>query len=193
MQTFYRYAIPALWLAWLLCWGAAAMGTKPTQRRESFASQLSHVVPLAMGVALLATLRVPFAWLSAPVLPAGAVGFWAGLALVVAGLGLSIAGRAWLGGNWSGTVTVKLDHELIRSGPYRSVRHPIYTGLLLALLGSAIALREVRGFLGLALVALAFLRKIAIEERFLIEQFGAAYDRYRAEVPALLPMPERRR
>jgi len=90
-------------------------------------------------------------------------------------------------------VTVKLDHELIRSGPYRSVRHPIYTGLLLALLGSAIALREVRGFLGLALVALAFLRKIAIEERFLIEQFGAAYDRYRAEVPALLPMPERPR
>src|SRR5262249_31756761 len=70
----------------------------------------------------------------------------------------------------------------------RSVRHPIYTGLLLALLGSAMVLGEVRGFLGLALVALAFRRKIGIEERFLLERFGAAYERYRAEVPALLPI-----
>jgi protein-S-isoprenylcysteine O-methyltransferase Ste14 len=187
MQTFYRYAIPALWLAWLLCWGAAAMGTKPTQRRESFASQLSHVVPLAMGVALLATLRVPFAWLSAPVLPAGAVGFWAGLALVVAGLGLSIAGRAWLGGNWSGTVTVKLDHELIRSGPYRSVRHPIYTGLLLMALGTAMLEAHTAAFGLWAFIGLVLWIKLQAEERLLTRHFPEAYPLYRRRVRALIP------
>ena len=83
------------------------------------------------------------------------------------GLAFSVAGRVWLGDNWSGTVTLKQDHELIRSGPYRWVRHPIYTGLLLAILGSAIALGEWRGLVALALVAVAFLRKVAIEERFL--------------------------
>ena len=86
-------------------------------------------------------------------------------------------------------VTLKQDHELIRSGPYRWVRHPIYTGLLLAILGSAIALGEWRGLIALVLVAAAVLRRIAIEERFLTQQFGAAYARYRAEVPALVPMP----
>jgi protein-S-isoprenylcysteine O-methyltransferase Ste14 len=187
MRTFQHYAIPALWLGWLLYWTIAAVGAKPTQREEGLASRLSHVIPLAIGVALLATTEVPFAWLRAPVLPDGAVRFWLALALVLAGLGYSLAARAWLGRNWSGMVTVKHEHELIRSGPYRRVRHPIYTGLLLAVLGSALALGELRGFLGLALVALAFRRKIGIEERFMLERFGAAYQRYRAEVPALLP------
>jgi len=68
-------------------------------------------------------------------------------------------------------------------------RHPIYTGILLAVLGSAIAEAEWRGFVALALITLAFLRKIAIEERFLAAQFGEAYARYRAEVPALIPWP----
>ena len=96
-----------------------------------------------------------------------------------------------LAGNWSGTVTLKQDHSLTRTGPYRLVRHPIYTGILTALLGSAIAEAERRGFAGLALIILAFLRKIAIEERFLIAQFGEAYARYRAEVSALIPWPRR--
>jgi protein-S-isoprenylcysteine O-methyltransferase Ste14 len=156
---------------------------------ESFASRLSHIVPLALGIGLLATLHVPFPWLAKRILPPFAVWFWLGLVLVVLGLAFSVAARVWLGNNWSGMVTLKQDHELIRSGPYRWVRHPIYTGLLLAILGSAIALGEWRGFIALALVAVAFLRKNAIEERFLTQQFGAAYARYRAEVPALFPMP----
>jgi protein-S-isoprenylcysteine O-methyltransferase Ste14 len=71
------------------------------------------------------------------------------------------------------------------------VRHPIYTGLLLAVLGSAIALAEWRGLIALALITAALLRKISIEERFLAQQFGVAYLRYRDEVPALLPLPWR--
>ena len=64
MQEVYRYLIPALWLAWLLYWSVAAIGSKATAREESFASRLSHIIPLAVGVALLATLRVPMAWLT---------------------------------------------------------------------------------------------------------------------------------
>ena len=84
---------------------------------------------------------------------------------------------------------MKQDHSLTRSGPYGFARHPIYTGLLTAILGSAIAQAEWRGFVALALITLSFLRKIVIEERFLTAQFGAAYARYRAEVPALIPWP----
>jgi protein-S-isoprenylcysteine O-methyltransferase Ste14 len=189
MRSFHQYAIPALWVAWLLYWSVAAFGAKANLREESFASRLSHIVPLAFGIALLATLHVPFAWLATRILPPSAVWFWLGLALVVLGLTFSVAARVWLGNNWSGMVTLKRDHELIRSGPYRWVRHPIYTGLLLAILGSAIALGEWRGLIALVLVAAAVLRRIAIEERFLTQQFGAAYARYRAEVPALVPMP----
>jgi hypothetical protein len=128
MRSFHQYSIPALWVAWLLYWSIAAIGAKANRREESFASRLSHIVPLALGIALLATLHVPFAWLVVRILPPSAGSFWLGLALVGLGLAFSVAGRVRLGNNWSAAVTLKQDHELIRSGPYRWVRHPIYTG-----------------------------------------------------------------
>jgi protein-S-isoprenylcysteine O-methyltransferase Ste14 len=88
-------------------------------------------------------------------------------------------------------VTLKQDHELIRTGPYRWVRHPTYTGLLLAVLGTAIALGEWRGVIAFVLVTAAFVRKIAIEERFLTRHFGEAYMHYRREVSSLVPLLRR--
>jgi protein-S-isoprenylcysteine O-methyltransferase Ste14 len=76
---------------------------------------------------------------------------------------------------------------LIRSGPYAWVRHPIYSGLLCALFGTAIVIGSGRALVGLALLVAAILRKLTIEERFMTEQFGEVYVRYRAEVPALIP------
>jgi protein-S-isoprenylcysteine O-methyltransferase Ste14 len=192
MIAFHEHAITALWLVWLIYWCAAAIGAKRTRRHEHVMSQLIHLVPLAVGVWLLLSTHVVNGWLAARFLPRGVIWFWIGFALVVPGLGFSVLARVWLGGNWSGTVTLKQDHELIRSGPYRWVRHPIYTGLLLALLGSVIAAGEWRGLAGLALIAVSLLHKINVEERFMIEQFGSAYERYRAEVPALIPLPGRR-
>ena len=191
MRAFYQHPIDALWLAWLIYWCVAAIGAKATRRRESVASGMRHLLPMVLGVGLLLSPHVADGWLTARFLPRNVTWFWLGFVLVALGLGFSVAARAWLGGNWSGTVTLKQDHELIRRGPYRWVRHPIYTGILLALLGSVIALGEWRGVVGLALIILSLLRKIAVEEAFLTHQFGDVYTRYRAEVPALIPMPRR--
>jgi protein-S-isoprenylcysteine O-methyltransferase Ste14 len=188
MRTIYVWLIPTLWIAWALYWFAAAFTTKPVRRRESTASRLSHYIPLGLSILLLTSPRVAGTVLGVHFLPRSAILFWIGTVLLMAGLLFAVAARRHLGGNWSGTVTLKLDHSLIRTGPYRFVRHPIYTGLLLAIFGSGvIALGEWRGLVALALVVAAFLRKIDIEERFLQEQFGDAYALYRQEVPALIP------
>ena len=101
----------------------------------------------------------------------------------------SPSGRAsHLGRNWSGTVTVKENHELIRSGPYAIVRHPIYTGLLLAVLGTAIVFGEWRGLLAFCFLTIALLLKLQREERFMEESFPDTYPSYRAQVPALIPL-----
>ena len=92
-----------------------------------------------------------------------------------------------LGRNWSATVTVKQDHELIRTGPYTSVRHPIYTGVLFGFIGTALAVGQWRGVLAVAIVFVAFWRKLRIEERWMNETFGEQYRQYRARTRALIP------
>jgi protein-S-isoprenylcysteine O-methyltransferase Ste14 len=178
--------IPTLWIAWLVYWAIAAIGAKPTIRRESFGSRMSYVLPLLVGAALLAPphLAAPF---DARFVPLSPLLFWIAAALVGAGLAFTVAARITLGRNWSANVTLKHDHELVRAGPYRIVRHPIYTGLLAALAGTALGIGEWRALVALGFFAASFLRKMAIEERFMADQFGAAYARYAAEVPALIP------
>jgi protein-S-isoprenylcysteine O-methyltransferase Ste14 len=183
----YRQLMPGLWLAWVLYWVISAFGAKTTQRRESLGSRLSHVVPLLIGVALIVWPRVPWDWLSLRLLPPGPLNYALGFVLLALGLAFTVWARVYLGRNWSGTVTLKEGHELIRSGPYSYVRHPIYTGLLVALLGSAVACGELRALIGSGVVAGAFIRKLRIEERFMREIFPGQYQRYCAQVPALVP------
>jgi protein-S-isoprenylcysteine O-methyltransferase len=110
---------------------------------------------------------------------------WTGLALTAAGCAFAIWARLLLGGNWSSSVTVKQDH--IRRGPYAIVRHPIYSGFLLGLLGTALALGELRGIAGLALASIGWHMKSRREEAFMTAEFGAEYTRYQCEVKALIP------
>jgi protein-S-isoprenylcysteine O-methyltransferase Ste14 len=188
MRAIYTWLSPGLWLAWALYWGVSAFAAKPVLRRESIVSRLSHGVPLVLAMLLLTSPRFAGVILDTRFLPRSALLFWIGTALQLAGLLLAVAARHHLGGNWSGSVTLKQDHTLTRSGPYRFVRHPIYTGILLAVFGSCvIALGEWRGVVALALITGAFLRKIQIEERFMQGEFADAYTRYRQEVPALIP------
>lgn len=179
--------IVALWCLWLVYWLIAALGGKPVERREGSWSRLTHHVPLLLGAVLIAVPNFLGGWLEGFFRPATLAMFWTALALVAAGLGFAVAARVWLAGNWSGTITVKAGHELIRSGPYAYVRHPIYSGLLLALLGTTLAVGQWRALLGFALIVAGIVRKLTIEERFMTEEFGETYADYRRHVRMLLP------
>ena len=102
--------------------------------------------------------------LNARLWPHSLTAYWIGLALLIAGLAFAVWARVHLGRNWSGSVTVKEGHELIRSGPYALVRHPIYTGLITAVLGTAIVSGTVRASVGLVIITLSLLRKLRTEE-----------------------------
>jgi protein-S-isoprenylcysteine O-methyltransferase Ste14 len=187
MRIVYEWLFPCAWLLWCLYWGIAAFSAKPARRTEPMASRLSHNIPLALGILLLVSpLSAGTALRRHFLLPSFAT-FWIAALCLLLGLGFSIVARRSLGGNWSSTVTLKQEHTLTRSGPYRIVRHPIYSGILLAVLGGVIARGEWRDLIALALFVAAFLRKIRIEERFMLAQFGDAYIRYQREVAALIP------
>ncbi|WP_179221971.1 methyltransferase family protein [Inquilinus limosus] len=181
------FVITGLWAAWLVYWYVAAFGTKPAQRRESGASRVSHIVPLVLAVVLFNRPGMAGPALGAPILAYAGSFPIIGALLVAAGLGFAVWARVHLAGNWSGTVTLKQDHELVRSGPYALVRHPIYTGVLLAAIGTVVAIDRWSALVALALMAAAFLRKIVIEERFMAEAFGPAYADYSRGTARLVP------
>jgi len=183
----YRWLFPALWLAFIAVWIAMARGGKAVAERESVTSRLSHYLPLAIGVYLLAAPSVPIAVLNDRFAPLTLWPVRLGAALTIAGVAFAIWARVWIAGNWSSDVTLKRDHELIVDGPYAFVRHPIYTGILVALIGTALAVGEWRGALAVVLACGAFWRKLTIEEAVMRRQFGETYARYAARVPALVP------
>jgi protein-S-isoprenylcysteine O-methyltransferase Ste14 len=181
------YFFAGLWLAWLVYWLISAAGNKATARRESPQSQFSYKVPLYLGTLFLIHQHWWTGWFTERVLHPSAVFIPLGALPLVLGLGFTVWARVHLGTNWSAIVTLKKNHELIRTGPYGWVRHPIYSGLTLAFLGTALALGEWRGFIGFALITYSFVVKLRIEEKWMNEVFGESYARYKAEVPALFP------
>lgn len=184
-------AVAILWLAWVASWGLASWWTAKTVVRQSRTSRLAHGVLIWIGGMFL-FMRPRAGPLWVPLFPASAGTAWAGVALCAIGFAFTWWARVHLGRNWSGTVTLKADHALIRSGPYGLTRHPIYTGLLLALVGSALTRDSLAGLIGLGFLFAGVRVKIGQEERLLRGHFGAAYEAYRAEVPALVPRFRRR-
>ncbi|HEY7098971.1 MAG TPA: isoprenylcysteine carboxylmethyltransferase family protein [Terriglobales bacterium] len=176
-----------LWIFILVVWAIGAIRTKRSVRRQSLVSRLTHTGMAAMAIMVGFSRRFNFGWLTRPLLPTGPGAIYAGASLTVAGIAFAVWARLILGRNWSGTVTVKQDHTLICRGPYTIVRHPIYTGLLLAGLGTALAYGQIRGLIAVALFLLLFILKIRIEERFMREQFGDDYRIYQERVKALIP------
>jgi protein-S-isoprenylcysteine O-methyltransferase Ste14 len=184
-MSVYRAMLASLWIAWVAYWWLSARWTKANERRESARSRASHVVPLMIAAVLLA--QQPIAILAARLLPWSQLVYGVGTAMVVVGLLFCVWARVHLGRNWSASVTVKQGHELVQSGPYAIVRHPIYTGLLLALLGTAVARGDVQGFVAVVVAAAALWRKLRLEEQWMQETFGEVYDGYRTRVAALIP------
>ena len=187
MAAFYQHLISALWLIWALYWWALSRRVKATVRVESRLSRALHFGPLLLAAWPLWVPALPRLGLDRQLLPWSPWQFWVGAALTAAGLLFAVWARRHIGRNWSGSVTLKQGHELITSGPYALVRHPIYTGLLLAFAGSALVRGEWRGVLAVALVLAALWRKLRLEEQWMREQFGAVYEAYSARVVALIP------
>jgi len=162
----------------------AKPGQKAT-RSESDSSRLVHLI-LLWGALLLALLPGP-GLLGRRWLPE--LAWWGpiGLAVQIAFAALYLWGKRVLGRNWSGAVMIKEGHRLVREGPYRVVRHPLYTGMIGMFLGTAIVWGEWHALAGLVLCVAAYARKIGIEERQLRQEFGAAYDDYRRATWSLIP------
>jgi protein-S-isoprenylcysteine O-methyltransferase Ste14 len=174
-----------MWLIWAIYWFIAARFVKATRLKESRRERLQHVVPLVIGFLLIfhrgqSGILCGRLYASRPV-------ELAGLAITAGGLLFAVWARVHLGGNWSGIVTLKKDHELIRSGPYRFVRHPIYTGYLGGVLGAAIVAETGDAFIGFAIVLVALLFKMRREEAFLTGEFGEEYQAYKREAATLVP------
>jgi protein-S-isoprenylcysteine O-methyltransferase Ste14 len=173
-------AFYALWLVW-------ALRTKPTRTREGAGSRLSHVVPIVVAFVLMFARYISNGWLQIQILPDDLWVDVLGISITFAGLAFAVWARMYLGGNWSSAVTVKVGHELVRIGPYRWVRHPIYSGLILAMLGTAVENRQVRGVMALVLLFIGFTIKSRIEEHAMTRTFGADYDEYSRHTGGILP------
>ena len=182
-----RQWIDALWLLFGAYWLVSALKRKKTKQRESVLQRFGYTVPLALGFYLLYQSQPLYRWLDNRFFPAGPLGEWLGVLLTAAGIGVAFWARWHLGTNWSGVVTLKEGHELIRTGPYRTIRHPIYTGILLALLGTAITLGHVRALLMVAIVWLSFYLKARREESFLSQEFGPGFAEHKQHTGMFLP------
>lgn len=187
MLWFYEFFFPALWVAFLVYWQIKAVKTKTTRRLEPVASRIVRVLAFLIAIVLFLTTRIPLHWLYLQPWPTGLWPFWLGTAVMVSGLLFAVWAREHLGSNWSRSVTIKQSHELITTGPYAVVRHPIYTGILAGLLGSAIALSQVRGFIGFALISLVLWLKLSMEEKWMRSEFGETYATYAHQTAALVP------
>lgn len=189
LETSISSAFPLLWAGLLVFWVWSARSVKATSRSEPASLQLlAYWLPLVVALALLGPGDwYADHWLSERFVPKSSWVKVIGLAIAAFGIALACWSRYLLGRNWSSVVQLKEDHELIQRGPYRHVRHPIYTGLLLAFVGTALKVGDWRGLIAVAIVLASFLRKLRIEERWLGEQFGARYADYKRRTKALLP------
>jgi protein-S-isoprenylcysteine O-methyltransferase Ste14 len=173
----------AAWCLFSIYWEAAARTASTAHRSESGASRAVHVTLVNLAFLLII---VPIRGFGR-FIPAVPFLMAAGGAVEALGLLLAIWARRHLGRNWSGEITIKVEHQLIRSGPYKLLRHPIYTGLLTMYVGLTLVTGEWLAMVGLALAVFAYIRKIRLEEAILSTAFGPDYAAYRRSTRALIP------
>jgi protein-S-isoprenylcysteine O-methyltransferase Ste14 len=174
-----------LWTVLMAVWVVMWFGIKKAKRRETNRERLQHLIPLLIGFWLLFGRN--WGGLNSRLVPDVPAARWLGLVLTATGVGISIWARVSLGTNWSGVVTLKDDHELIRKGIYRWIRHPIYAGLLLATIGTAVIKGHMRGWLGFLIVFAAFYFKARREEAFLRQEFGDGFEEHAKRTGMFLP------
>lgn len=183
------------WKIFVVVWLISALFTKRTAERQTVAERVRYSVPFFLAFLLMfcglhdprLKLPEPLHFLYTPVLPHSRTVLSLGLAITAPGLAILLWSRAIIGTNWSGTVTYKENHQLIRHGPYAYVRHPIYSGLLLMFLGTAITVGNLGGLLGFPFLFVSCWIKLKQEEALMVRHFEDAYRAYKARVKALVP------
>jgi protein-S-isoprenylcysteine O-methyltransferase Ste14 len=179
--------ISACWILFAVIWLLAAFATKQSVYRESRLQQMRYVIPILLGGFLLAKGHRLFDPLNHRVIPHVEALAWTGVVLCIAGFAFCIWARFTLGRNWSGVVTLKGGHELITSGPYALVRHPIYTGLLTMFVATVIVLGHVAGIIALPFVFVSLWIKLRYEEKLMLKQFPNEYAAYQRRVKRIIP------
>jgi protein-S-isoprenylcysteine O-methyltransferase Ste14 len=175
-----------MWDAWALSWVVAMVWTRRTAARPPALSQLVHWLPTIVGFGLL--FFGSYATNFAPLWRLPDVAGWALTGVCAAGLLFTWSARISLGSLWSGSVSRKVGHSVVQSGPYRLVRHPIYTGLIAAAVAQGVLISKLANLVGALLLAVGFWLKARLEERFLSQELGAAaYAEYRRRTPMLVP------
>jgi protein-S-isoprenylcysteine O-methyltransferase Ste14 len=174
----------ALWIVLTIYWTAAAQKAAPAKRTESRESRRLHASLLYASLLLL---FVPLPGLRARFVPLRPMIVAAGLAVQIGAFLLAMWARRYLGRNWSGAISANVDHQLIRTGPYRLLRHPIYSGLIGMYVGTALVSGELHALIAVGIIVAAYWRKIRMEERHLVTLFGPDYDDYRRRSWALIP------
>src|ERR1700686_5310125 len=187
MDPLAKNIISGCWGAFFVVWVLAAMFTKRAVYHESGARRLRYIIPIAFGWYLVSRghhLPRPF---NIDIIPQTDAILVAATILCLCGLGLCLWARAVLGRNWSGTVTLKENHELIVRGPYRLVRHPIYTGLLAMLTATELEQGHIAGMIGLILAFVSMWIKLSDEEEVMRKQFPDQYAAYQKRVKRIIP------
>jgi len=176
-----------MWGAFGVYWLVRAWGTGNSLTHEQPLWRLSRLLILALTFILLLSPWLRIGLLAERFVPDARITQAMGLILTAAGILLAVWARWHLGKFWSDKIVLKVDHRLIRSGPYAHLRHPIYSGVLLGIAGTALAIGEWRGLLALAVLGTNYFMKARQEERILAAQFGETFAEYRRHAGFVLP------
>jgi protein-S-isoprenylcysteine O-methyltransferase Ste14 len=175
------------WIVFLVYWILSAIRTRDTVRTESSASRYAVLFLEVAGFVLVFNRSAGIGFLGTHFMHRTLASAIAGSILTWMGIGLAIWARYHLAEYWSARITIKEGHQLIRTGPYARLRHPIYSGLILAAIGSALVIDQWRCVLGVCLVLTGFYIKARKEEMMLTEQFGEAFREHQKHAGFLIP------
>jgi protein-S-isoprenylcysteine O-methyltransferase Ste14 len=187
VREVFRLLVTFPWIVFVVYWLISAIKTRATREKESFASRYTVLLLEVAGFVLLFRRWTGVGFLGTRFLPHSLVGAIVGSALTWMGIGLAIWARYHLAEYWSARITIKEDHQLIRTGPYARFRHPIYSGLILAAIGSAVVIGQWRCVLGVCLVVAGYCLKARKEEAMLTQQFGDAFRDHQKHAGFLIP------
>src|SRR3954468_1947329 len=176
-----------LWVAWVVIWIIAARRVKKVRAHEATSTRVAYLLPKILTALLLFSPIFRRGFFGERFIGFSPAAQWTGVALTALGIAFTIWARVHIGRNWSARVVIKQQHELVRSGPYRFVRHPIYSGLLIAITGTALVIGEWRAVLALGFAIVGFMAKAKREEQIMTYEFGDEYVRYRSQTGMLIP------